>query len=80
MVDDYLDGLHRPGAFAGATPARVVLRALRRQSMTQADIDAGRCVAEVGVAPTEPTRVHRAALRSSTTTAARGAEIGVSRG
>ena len=29
LVNDYLDGLHRQGAFAGATPPRLVLRALR---------------------------------------------------
>ncbi len=79
LVNDYLDGLHRQGAFAGATPRDSFFVRCDRQSMTQADIDAGRCVVEVGFAPTEPTEfiVVRFVVNDD-----RGprSEIGVSRG
>ena len=79
LVNDYLDGLHRRGRSRVRRRDESFFVRCDRQSMTQADIDAGRCVVEVGFAPTEPIEfiVVRFVVNDD-----RGprAEIGVSRG
>ena len=53
-VSDYLDRLHRAGALAGATPAESFFVQCDETTMTRTDLDNGRLVALVGVAPSEP--------------------------
>ncbi len=54
-IADYLTTLHRAGALAGATPGESFFVRCDRTTMTQLDLDNGRLVALVGVAPAEPT-------------------------
>lgn len=53
-VTDFLHGRWRAGAFAGATPREAFFVRCDRSTMTQEDIDTGRLVCEVGVAPLRP--------------------------
>ncbi|MBI4941924.1 MAG: phage tail sheath family protein, partial [Actinobacteria bacterium] len=53
-VEDYLQTLFRGGAFAGTTPDEAYFVRCDRTTMTQADLDAGRLVCLVGVAPLVP--------------------------
>jgi phage tail sheath protein FI len=52
MVATFLNGLWRAGAFRGETPDEAYF--VRCERMTQSDLDNGRLVIEVGVAPTRP--------------------------
>ena len=53
-VDDFLDRLWRAGALPGATREQAAFVRCDRTTMTQADIDEGRLVVEIGVAPLRP--------------------------
>lgn len=53
-VEDFLVARWRAGAFAGAKPDEAFFVRCDRSTMTQADLDAGRLVCFVGVAPTRP--------------------------
>jgi len=50
----FLDGQWRVGAFAGNTPNEACFVECDRTTMTQDDLDAGRLVCVVGVAPVRP--------------------------
>jgi hypothetical protein len=54
MVGTFLDGLWRAGAFRGERPDEAYFVRCDRSTMTQSDLDNGRLVIEVGVAPTRP--------------------------
>jgi hypothetical protein len=54
MVTALLTRLHEGGAFAGATTSEAFFVRCDRSTMTRNDLDAGRLVCLVGVAPTEP--------------------------
>ncbi len=54
VVDVFLNGLFRQGAFAGSTPNEAYFVKCDRDTMTQSDIDAGRVHVMVGIAPTRP--------------------------
>jgi phage tail sheath protein FI len=54
MVGTFLDGLWRAGAFRGERPEEAYFVRCDRSTMTQSDLDSGRMVIEVGVAPTRP--------------------------
>ena len=53
-VGDFLHGRWRDGALAGGTPEDAWFVRCDRSTMTQADIDAGRLVCLVGIAPIRP--------------------------
>lgn len=53
-VDAFLNELFRQGAFTGATSREAYFVKCGRDTMTQADIDAGRVRLMVGIAPTRP--------------------------
>jgi hypothetical protein len=53
-VSDYLELLHVAGALAGATPAESFFVRCGRDTMSTNDLDNGRLIAEIGVAPSEP--------------------------
>jgi phage tail sheath protein FI len=53
-VADYLAGRWREGALVGAKPQEAFFVRCDRTTMTQADVDAGRLVCLVGVAPVRP--------------------------
>ncbi|MEV5967189.1 phage tail sheath subtilisin-like domain-containing protein [Kribbella sp. NPDC051952] len=53
-VGTYLDSLHRVGALAGATPGQSYFVRCGRDTMTNTDLDNGRLIAEIGVAPSQP--------------------------
>jgi uncharacterized protein len=50
----YLDGRWRAGDLVGQTPAEAYFARCDRTTMTQDDLDAGRLVCVVGVAPVRP--------------------------
>ncbi len=54
QAQDLLDGLFRQGALAGQTATQAYFVRCDRSTMTQADLDAGRLILEVGVAPRRP--------------------------
>lgn len=54
VVDNFLFDLWRQGALTGTTPREGYVVRCDRSTMTQADIDAGRLVVEVGIAPLKP--------------------------
>jgi phage tail sheath protein FI len=54
MVGNYLTTLWRAGALQGAKPEEACYVRCDRTSMTQDDIDQGRLVCEVGIAPVRP--------------------------
>ena len=66
-VDDFLRGLFRRGAFAGSTPDEAYFVKCGRDTMTQADVDAGHVRVMVGIAPTRPAEfvILRLDLRAS---------------
>ena len=53
-VGDFLQGLFRGGAFAGSRPQDAYFVKCDRSTMTQADIDQGRLIALIGIAPVKP--------------------------
>jgi uncharacterized protein len=53
-IGNFLDGLWRNGALQGTRADQAFFVRCDRSTMTQADIDAGRLVAVVGVAPVKP--------------------------
>jgi hypothetical protein len=53
-VSDYLERLHTAGALAGATPRESYFVRCGRDTMSANDLDNGRLLAEIGVAPSEP--------------------------
>jgi hypothetical protein len=53
-VEDFLVSQWRAGAFQGAKPEEAFFVRCDRSTMTQADLDAGRLVCFVGVAPARP--------------------------
>ena len=53
-IATFMSGLHRAGAFAGATPAAAFFVKCGRDTTTGADIDAGVLNIEVGFAPLRP--------------------------
>ncbi|HKB04954.1 MAG TPA: phage tail sheath C-terminal domain-containing protein [Gemmataceae bacterium] len=53
-VAELLTGRWRDGALVGATPGQAFFVRCDRSTMSQADIDAGRLVCVVGVAPVRP--------------------------
>jgi hypothetical protein len=53
-VEDFLRDLFRRGALVGVTPEQAFFVRCDESTMTQDDIDAGRLVVEVGVAPLRP--------------------------
>lgn len=53
-VEDFLTGLWRSGAFVGTTPDEAFFVRCDRTTMTQNDLDSGRLVCLVGVAPVRP--------------------------
>ena len=54
LVSDFLANLWRAGAFAGTKPEQSWFVQCDRSTMAQADLDAGRLIVEVGVAPLRP--------------------------
>lgn len=66
-VDTFLSGLWRRGALAGTKAEEGFFVRCDRSTMTQADIDAGRLVVVVGVAPVKPAEfvVLRIGVRTS---------------
>lgn len=54
VVADYLTMLWRAGALQGAKPEQAFFARCDGTSMTQNDLDNGRLVCEIGVAPTRP--------------------------
>jgi phage tail sheath protein FI len=53
-IEHFLAGLWRAGALPGAQPRGAYFVRCDRSTMTQADIDAGRLVVEIGVAAVKP--------------------------
>jgi phage tail sheath protein FI len=53
-IGDFLDREWRRGSFAGTTPDRAYRVRCDRSTMTEEDIEAGRLVCEIGVAPIRP--------------------------
>ena len=54
QADTFLTSLFRAGAFAGRTPDEAFFVKCDRTTMTQDDIDNGRLIALVGIAPVKP--------------------------
>ena len=53
-IAEFLTTVWRDGALAGSTPDKAFFVKCDRTTMSQADIDAGRLVCEIGLAPTRP--------------------------
>ncbi len=53
-AETFLRGLFRDGAFQGARPQDAYFVTCDRSTMTQADIDQGRLIIEIGIAPVKP--------------------------
>ena len=53
-ISNFLQNLWTSGALQGAKPEQAYFICCDRTTMTQSDIDAGRLVAEIGLAPTRP--------------------------
>jgi hypothetical protein len=53
-VSSFMHQLFRSGAFQGATPRDAYFVSCGRDTMTQADINRGRIVLEIGFAPLKP--------------------------
>jgi hypothetical protein len=53
-VESFLEAQWRGGALQGQTPARAYFVRCDRTTMTQNDIDNGRLICEIGVAPVRP--------------------------
>ncbi len=71
VVGDFLLGLWRLGAIVGTKPEEAYVVRCDRSTMTQADVDAGRVVVLVGVAPLKPAEF--VLVRIEATAAAPGA-------
>jgi hypothetical protein len=54
VVESFLEAQWRSGALQGQTPARAYFVRCDRTTMTQNDIDNGRLICEIGVAPVRP--------------------------
>jgi phage tail sheath protein FI len=54
LVADFLLGIWRSGGLVGRTADEAFFVKCGRDTMTQADIDAGRLICLVGVAPMKP--------------------------
>lgn len=54
LIDNFLTGLWRQGAFMGASPREAFFVKCDRSTMTQNDIDNGRLIVEIGIAPVRP--------------------------
>jgi hypothetical protein len=53
-VANFLNTVWRDGALMGTTPEEAYYVKCDRSTMTQADIDNGKLIVEIGVAPTKP--------------------------
>lgn len=53
-IEVFLNGLWRGGALAGASPAEAFYVLVGRSTMSQDDIDNGRLICEIGIAPVKP--------------------------
>ena len=53
-IDAFLTGLWRMGALVGTRPEEAFFVACGRSTMTTNDIDDGRLICEVGIAPLQP--------------------------
>lgn len=53
-LDNFLTGVWRDGALAGSTPSEAYFIKIDRTTMTQDDIDNGRLICVIGVAPVKP--------------------------
>lgn len=53
-IEVFLNGLWRGGALAGTTPAEAFYVMVGRSTMSQDDIDNGRLICEIGIAPVKP--------------------------
>ncbi|MEG0109114.1 MAG: phage tail sheath C-terminal domain-containing protein, partial [Lachnospiraceae bacterium] len=53
-IDVFLTGLWRDGALAGSAPAEAFFVNVGRNTMSQDDIDNGRLICVIGVAPVKP--------------------------
>jgi len=53
-IEDFLTGLWRRGALVGTTPDKAFFVRCDRTTMTADDIDDGRLIGIVGIAPTRP--------------------------
>ena len=53
-IEVFLNGLWRGGALAGASPAEAFYVQVGRSTMSQDDIDNGRLICEIGIAPVKP--------------------------
>ena len=54
-VENFLDSIWRAGGLAGATPEEAYrVRVGIGETMTEADVDAGLLIIEVGIAPVKP--------------------------
>jgi phage tail sheath protein FI len=70
VVEEFLVGLWRLGAFQGSKPEEAFFVRCDSSTMTQDDLNGGRLVCEIGVAPVRPAEF--VILRLSLTTAGRG--------
>lgn len=53
-VETFLEGIWRSGALAGDSPAQSYYVDIGPNTMTQADIDNGKLICEIGIAPVKP--------------------------
>jgi phage tail sheath protein FI len=53
-IDVFLNEVWRSGALMGSTPQEAYYVSIGRSTMTQADIDNGRLICEIGVSPAKP--------------------------
>jgi len=53
-IKNFLTGVWEDGALMGTTPEEAFFVKCDRSTMTQSDIDNGRLICEIGVAPTKP--------------------------
>lgn len=71
-VGSFLNGLWRQGAMQGSKPEQAYFVRCDRSTMTQADIDEGRLIVEVGVAPVKPAEFVIVRIQQKTATAKAG--------
>jgi uncharacterized protein len=53
-VEDFLLAQWRSGAFKGAKPEQAFFARCDRSTLTQNDLDNGRLICEIGIAPVKP--------------------------
>lgn len=53
-IEDFLTDVWRNGALEGETPSDAFSVTIDETTMTQDDIDAGRLIVEIGIAPVKP--------------------------